>query len=128
MLVTAKLDMIDQAALAAINEEEFLGKIRSLMNRIRGFNDRRNDIAHGMVVGQASGVYLTPSHTTSKKLAVPSVQERSKHPQGRYVATSDHDAYCWTADQVDSYWLTFQSLQIEVERIREECPKYLWAE
>jgi hypothetical protein len=48
MLVTAKLDMIQYAAEASLlHHKDQLGRVTDLVKSVRGYNDRRNDIAYG---------------------------------------------------------------------------------
>lgn len=73
MVVSTKLDMIEHAAAVTLEENrDLLEKTRSLLNLIRGFNERRNDIAHGITRAidpyTSHGVYLVPTHTTTKKM------------------------------------------------------------
>jgi hypothetical protein len=40
------------------------------MKQYRGFGDRRNDIAHGMVKQQSNGWYLSPGLHSTKKYPI----------------------------------------------------------
>lgn len=103
MLVTAKLDMIQYAADASlVREKALLERVKNLVSSIRGYNDRRNDIAHGVVqIFAPSAYYLLPTAGTSRKYPV---YDGVEFPL---------PAYCWNATQINRYAKAFQKLDKE---------------
>jgi hypothetical protein len=72
MLVTAKLDMIQYAAEASLlHHKDQLGRVTDLVKSVRGYNDRRNDIAYGVFqILDVSTNHLIPSGGTSRNYPV----------------------------------------------------------
>jgi len=105
MLVTAKLDMIQYAAEASLsnaNVKGILTRVTDLVKAVRGYNDRRNDIAHGVVqIFTTSSHYLIPTAGTSRKYPVYA---------GTQMPAPD---YCWTAAQINRYAKAFEGLNSE---------------
>lgn len=105
MLVTAKLDMIQYAAEASLsnaNVKDLLARVTNLVKSVRGYNDRRNDIAHGVVqIFNTSTYYLIPTAGTSRKYPVYA---------GAQIPEPD---YCWKAAQIDRYAKAFEGLNGE---------------
>lgn len=83
-------------------------KILNLTKRVKGLNERRNDIAHGTVVrhsfnGVLLGYYLDPRDTMTAKYDV------GKDPPA---------AYMWTAKQVRHYADEFTKLRGTAQEVR----------
>jgi hypothetical protein len=111
MVVHPKLEMLEHAAAAALQKHPKLAKrAKGFIDEVRGFNERRNDIAHGIVVNFISeespkGFYLVPSWTTTKK-------QKLGVPVGH--------KYMWTASQVKEYAAEFDRLFKEGGQLRDD--------
>jgi hypothetical protein len=103
MLVTAKLDMILYAAEASLaHHKGLLDRVTDFVKSVRGYNDRRNDIAHGVVqIFAPSSHYLLPTAGTSRKYPV---YDGTEFPLPNY---------CWNAAQINRYAKAFQKLNGE---------------
>jgi hypothetical protein len=111
MLVTAKLDMIQYAADASLaSHKDLLARVTDLVKLVRGYNDRRNDIAHGVVqIFTTSSHYLIPTAGTSRKYPV--------YAGGGEIPLPE---YCWTAAQIDRYAKAFARLNADCGLLSDE--------
>ena len=109
MLVLTKLQMIEYAVDVSLHFHEDLNKrVVKFLDSVRGYNERRNDIAHGQVRKYQNGYYLTPSLTTSKKY----------HPWSDDKQELSKPIYCWTSAQIDCYRLAFTGLEDQCFNLR----------
>jgi hypothetical protein len=118
MTVSVKLDMIEQAAEVTLERHALFKQLRAALNRVRGFNERRNDIAHGTVGIAATTVrgkhfFLMPSLTTTKKVKLP---YDANVPLVRSAAPLAAD-YCWNSAQIDRYIEGFDQATVDVIQI-----------
>jgi hypothetical protein len=108
MLVTSKLDMIEYAAEASLHfHNELHSRVKQFVKSVRGYNDRRNDIAHGQVMRTQEGYYLMPALSTSKKYAA-------------FSGVMPAPAYCWTSAQINRYCAAFAKLEDDCAPLRQE--------
>lgn len=108
MLVTTKLDLIEYAVEASLNfHKDLHNKVKQFVGSVRGYNDRRNDIAHGTVTRVPDGFYLMPAPTTSKKYKA-------------FSGLVPEPTYCWTSAQIDRYGAAFSRLGDECAVLSEE--------
>lgn len=112
--VTAKIDMLRFAARAGFTAEgdkEILERVERFLSEVNSFNQRRNDIAHGVVShyaheGTALGYYLGPHLSTTKKFDM--------------MTSPEPDSYLWTAKQVQYYAGQFFRLRQEADALRQK--------
>jgi len=68
MDVIKKLDMLREAASAIAKQPELHKELKDLINLFQQFNERRNEIAHGVSMTTIdAGCFLIPGFATSKK-------------------------------------------------------------
>jgi len=108
VLVPTKLEMIRYAVETSLHfHEELENKVKTFLNSVLGYNERRNDIAHGQVMKIPEGYYLFPPLTTSKKYKP-------------FEGEAPKPAYCWTAGQISRYCRAFQKLEDDCAPLRQE--------
>lgn len=120
MNVSARVEMLDYALQAMLMANPaLLAEARALFSRVRGFNDRRNDIAHGCILevrGSQQGsaeYYLAPSSYLTKKTG------------GVKEADWPAPAYRWTAAQIDRYRTEFEQLTRDAFELRCKVNDYV---
>ncbi len=113
-VVVSKLEMTLYAAtFELVSNQQLLEQLTAILNRVRGFNDRRNDIAHGCALGsfddkdEMIGFFLKPLYTMSKKY---------KDDLGEELPPPE---YCWTSAQIHKYAEAFTELSASVTLFRD---------
>lgn len=117
MVVHSKIEMINCAAEATLSgRPDILQKVLALTSLVKGYNERRNDIAHGVTANETeAGYYLVPTVTTTKK----------------YKDSGGDDfpppAYCWTSAQIYRYAHAFAELQTQCKTSAKEVDEFMQA-
>jgi hypothetical protein len=88
-------------------KEKLRNELRGLFKTVRGFGDRRNDIAHGIVGSSQYGSFLRPASYNARK-----------YPIGGRLTVHQRARFCWSAEEVHYYRRHFEDLH---DRLQKFC-------
>lgn len=121
-----KADLVLYASRECLKHNEPLRvEAKNLATKVKEFNHRRNDIAHGTLLAWETwhnrqilrhGYYLVPSFSDSTKT--------ESILRSEYGPDFEPWAYRWTSTQIDHYTAHFERLQEEIGQFN----KKLWDE
>lgn len=124
----SRADMVDAAGEAYLHpprqpsdpklekfKDELRTNLRSLFKQVRGFGDRRNDIAHGIVSSNQLGSFLYPPLYNAKK-----------YPMGGGLTVHERAKFCYSAVEIHYYRQHFEDLY---DRLQSFCTslREIWA-
>jgi hypothetical protein len=92
-----RADMVAAAAQAYFlrdTNEELEEGFKNILKAARGWADRRNDVAHSIILGLDAGNYLVPSLYNTKK----------------YPISASHAAYAYSSKEIDSFTREIENL------------------